>query len=76
LHHRILDAGLCSSHVTLIMLSLTAFMALMALVAQAKGLPDYVLFYAWLMVFVMHTVGIMHPRGYLYFVRVLKARLK
>lgn len=76
LHHRILDAGFAPAQVTVMILAVIAALALLGLVAQVKAVPDYILFYAWLLVFALHTVGIMHPKGYLYFVRILKTRLK
>ncbi len=74
LHHRIMDAGFSPSHTTLIMLGLIAMMALVGFAAEFHQFPDYILFYLWLLVFALHTAGIMHPRGYLSLVRTLKSR--
>jgi UDP-GlcNAc:undecaprenyl-phosphate/decaprenyl-phosphate GlcNAc-1-phosphate transferase len=76
LHHRILDAGISQSKTTLILLFIVSLMAVFGLAAQANNIPDYVLFYLWLVLFAFHTIGIMHPRGYLHFVRYLKSRLR
>ncbi len=76
LHHRFLDAGFSAPHTTLILLALVACMALVGLVAEVHNIPDYVLFYLWLLVFGLHTAANMHPRGYLAMVRALKNKLK
>lgn len=74
-HYRIMDAGFSPSHATLIMLGIVAIMAMLGFAADVHQFPDYVLFYLWLLVFGLHTVGIMHPRGYLSMVRALKSKL-
>ncbi|PZQ45437.1 MAG: undecaprenyl/decaprenyl-phosphate alpha-N-acetylglucosaminyl 1-phosphate transferase [Micavibrio aeruginosavorus] len=72
LHHRFLDAGISPERTTAIILALIAIFALVGFVAQANGVPAVVLFAGWMAVFILHTIGIMHPKGYTLLTRVLK----
>lgn len=64
LHHRLQDRGFSPGKTTALMLSLVACFAMIGFVAQAQGVPAYVLFYGWLALFILHTAGIvkMIPR--------------
>ncbi len=64
LHHRFLDCGVSPGLTTVMMLGLTAMCAGVASLAQALAVPDYILFYGWMVLFAAHTAAIMHPRGY------------
>jgi len=74
LHHRFLDAGISPGYTTAIILSLVALFATIGFIAQANDIPAYFLFYGWLAVFILHTAGIMHPRGYTLLTRFLRTR--
>jgi UDP-GlcNAc:undecaprenyl-phosphate GlcNAc-1-phosphate transferase len=76
LHHRFLDAGLPPGNTTLVILALIAVFALIGFVAQTISVPPYVLFYGWLALFIAHTAGIAHPRGYTLFTRFLREKLR
>jgi UDP-GlcNAc:undecaprenyl-phosphate GlcNAc-1-phosphate transferase len=76
LHHRFLDAGISPGKTTAIMLGLISLFALIGFSAQAAGVPPVVLFWLWMAVFVLHTIGIMHPRGYTLFSRFLRVRVR
>lgn len=74
LHHRFLDAGVSPSKTTWIMLVLISLMAFIGFAAQAASVPPVVLFWLWMAVFTLHTIGIIHPRGYTLFSRFLRVR--
>lgn len=63
LHHRFLDAGLSPARTTAVILSIVAVMALTGFVAQVYVLPHVVLFGLWMILFVIHTAGLMSSRG-------------
>lgn len=74
LHHRFLDAGVSPARTTMLILALVAFFALVGFVSQAEHVPAYFLFYGWLAIFILHTAGIMHPKGYTLMTRLLRGR--
>lgn len=74
LHHRFLDAGISPGRTTFIMLILISLFAFVGFAAQAMDVPPVVLFWLWMAVFTLHTIGIMHPRGYTLFSRFLRVR--
>jgi UDP-GlcNAc:undecaprenyl-phosphate GlcNAc-1-phosphate transferase len=63
LHHRLMDAGLTPGQTTIVMLSIVAVMALTGFIAQAHDIPPVLLFAVWMILFIIHTMGLMHPRG-------------
>lgn len=74
LHHRFLDAGISPAVTTTMILSLISVFALIGFAAQAYDIPAYVLFYGWMVIFIVHTAGIMHPRGYTMLTRFLRGK--
>jgi len=74
LHHRFLDAGIAPSVTTGMILGLIAFFALCGFMAQLLNVPEFVLFYLWLALFILHTGGILHPKGYTLLTRALRLR--
>lgn len=74
LHHRFLDAGITPAYTTVVVLAMVTLTALIGFVGQAKGVPPVILFGLWMVLFVAHTAGIMHPRGYTMLARLLKGR--
>lgn len=74
LHHRFLDAGISPSVTTTLILSLISLFAFIGFAAQFYGVPAYVLFYGWMVVFILHTAGIIHPRGYTMLTRNLRGK--
>ncbi len=74
LHHRFLDAGVPAERATFYLLALSSLFALIGFVGQAKDVPPVALFALWMVLFIGHTVGIMHPRGYTLFSRALRLR--
>jgi UDP-GlcNAc:undecaprenyl-phosphate GlcNAc-1-phosphate transferase len=76
LHHRFLDAGIAPGKVTLIMLVLISAMALIGFLGQAMDVPPVILFWLWMALFILHTVGIMHPKGYTLFSRFLRVKTR
>ena len=75
-HYRLLDMGVSPSFTTAIILFIISSMATMGFLAQMYNVPDYVLFYAWLVLFAGHTACIIHPKGYTYLGRNLKKHIK
>lgn len=69
LHHRLQDAGLGSGQTTALMLAIVAIMALTGFMAQVHGIPPVVLFALWMVLFIIHTWGLLHPRGGAFFSR-------
>lgn len=76
LHHRFLDAGVSPQSTTLLMLGLISIFASIGFAAQAYHVPAAVLFWLWLGVFILHTIGIGHPRGYTFLSRYLRIKLR
>lgn len=76
LHHRFLDAGISPSVTTTLILALVSLFAFIGFAAQAYDVPEYILFYGWMVVFILHTIGIMHPRGYTMLTRILRKKSK
>lgn len=74
LHHRFLDAGITPAYTTVYILGLIALTALIGFMGQAYRVPPVVLFCAWLLLFAVHTAGIMHPKGYTLLIRFFKGR--
>lgn len=74
LHHRFIDAGISPARTTVIMLSIVALMAMIGFVAEHQGVPAVILFAAWLGLFILHAIGIMHPKGYTLLTRFMKLR--
>lgn len=72
LHHRLMDAGLTPAQTTTVMLAIVAVMALTGFVAQAHDVPPVLLFTVWMILFIIHTWGLMHPRGGAFFPRNYK----
>lgn len=62
LHYRLIDAGIPPSQTTAIMLAAIAFLALMGFMAQSENVPEAVLFYVWMVIFIAHIIGLTHPR--------------
>lgn len=63
LHHRLIDAGFSPSRTTVVMLAIVALMALIGFVAQAEHIPPVILFTLWMVLFVLHTYGLVSARG-------------
>ena len=76
LHHRLQDVGLSPGRTTAVILALIAFFALIGFVAQAENVPAYFLFYGWMALFIAHTAGIMHPKGYTLISRAVRSRFR
>jgi len=74
LHHRLLDVGVSQGRATILILALIAVFATIGFIAQAQGVPAYILFYAWMALFIAHTAGIMHPKGYTLMARFMRRR--
>ncbi len=74
LHHRFIDAGISPAKTTALLLSIVAFMAMVGFIAEAHHTPPVILFVLWMVIFVMHTVGIVHPKGYTLLSRFIKVR--
>ena len=55
-------------------LSVIAAFALVGFLAQAEGVPAYVMFYVWMGIFLLHTLAILKPGGYDALVARLNAR--
>lgn len=74
LHHHFIDSG-CSPGMTVyLILSLVAAFALVGFMAQAQGVPAYVMFYVWMVIFLLHTLAILKPGGYDALVAKMKTR--
>lgn len=69
LHHRLMDAGLSPGQTTVIMLAVVALMALTGFMAQVYGIPHVVLFGLWMILFIVHTAGLMKVHGQALFPR-------
>lgn len=69
LHHRLLDAGLSPGQTTWVMLGIISVMALTGFAAQAYAVPPVVLFGLWMVLFIIHVAGLMHPRAGAFFLR-------
>ncbi len=74
LHHRFLDAGATPAKTTMMMLALMLGFALVGFGAQFFGMPAYILFYGWMLIFILHTAAIMHPKGYTLLTRFVRGR--
>lgn len=74
LHHRFIDAGLSPAMTTWIMLGLFSLTALIGFWGQFNGVPAYVMFWAWFLVFTAHLALIVHPRGYTFAVRYFRMK--
>ena len=72
LHHRLIDAGLSQGQTTLVMLAIIAVMAMTGFMAQVYDIPPVVLFGLWMVLFIIHTAGLMHPRAGAFFSRKSK----
>ncbi len=68
-HHRLIDAGFSQGQTTTAMLCIVAVMALVGFVAEAYDIPPVVLFLLWMVLFILHTLGLMHPQGRTFFSR-------
>jgi len=75
-HHRLLDMGLSPSITTLLILFVVVLMSLIGFSAEFLNVPAYILFYLWMVVFVFHTIAIVHPKGYLHFARLFRQRMQ
>jgi UDP-GlcNAc:undecaprenyl-phosphate GlcNAc-1-phosphate transferase len=64
LHHTFLNAGFTPGMTTMVILALIAVFALIGFMAQAKDVPEAVMFYLWMLLFGLHTAIIMRPEGY------------
>lgn len=69
LHHRLMDIGLSPGQTTTIMLGIIAVTALTGFMAQVYNIPAVVLFGLWMVLFIIHTAGLMHPRGGVFLAR-------
>lgn len=74
LHHRFIDAGVSPGRTTVIILSIVALMAVVGFVSEDLHIPAVALFMAWMVIFILHTIGIMHPKGYILLSRFIKMR--
>lgn len=74
LHHRLIDAGISPSRTTVILLAVVAFMAMVGFVAEDYHVPPVILFGVWMLLFILHTIGIMHPKGYTLLTRFIRLR--
>ena len=72
LHHRLIDAGLSQGQTTLVMLGIIAVMAMTGFMAQVYKIPPVLLFGLWMVLFIIHTAGLMHPRAGAFFSRKSK----
>lgn len=76
LHHRFIDAGISPAMTTWIMLGLFSLTALIGFAGQFNDVPPVIMFGAWLALFVAHLTGIVHPRGYTFFTRYFRMKLR
>jgi UDP-GlcNAc:undecaprenyl-phosphate/decaprenyl-phosphate GlcNAc-1-phosphate transferase len=63
LHHRLQDAGLSPGKTTAIMLGIILVMALTGFTAQYFHVPPVIMFVLWMILFIIHTKGLMHKRA-------------
>ena len=63
LHHRLQDAGLSPGQTTAVMLGTIVIMSLTGYAAQVFNIPPVILFGLWMVLFTIHTAGLMHKRA-------------
>ncbi len=74
LHHRFIDAGMSPADTTWIMLGLYSLTALIGFMGQFNHVPPVIMFGVWLLLFMVHTILIIHPRGYTFAVRYFRMK--
>lgn len=62
LHHRLQDAGLSPGQTTAVMLGIIMVMAMTGFAAQLFHIPPVILFGLWMILFAIHTKGLMSKR--------------